>query len=180
MKNGMEVEFRHLPVADYLIENIAIERKTLSDFKSSLINKRLITQIIELKQYPKHILILEGFDFPNNEVIHENAFRGALLSIAIEHNTPLIFTKNIEDTAKYFSLLAKKKKAPLSLRPSKIFKTKKEQLQHILEGFPNIGPVKAKALIKEFKTLKNIINAQHEHLEKFLGKKTTDFLGLIE
>jgi len=42
---GFEIEFKQLPVADYIVNGIAIERKTLSDFKSSIINKRIIRQL---------------------------------------------------------------------------------------------------------------------------------------
>ena len=40
-KKGYEIEFQQLKVADYLVNDIAIERKTVSDFKSSIINKRM-------------------------------------------------------------------------------------------------------------------------------------------
>jgi len=39
---GVDVEFKHLKVADYIIGNVAVERKTISDFISSMINKRLL------------------------------------------------------------------------------------------------------------------------------------------
>ena len=42
---GVNVEFKHLKVADYLIGDAAIERKTISDFISSMINKRLLRQL---------------------------------------------------------------------------------------------------------------------------------------
>src|SRR3989344_9558221 len=60
MERGFEVEWKQLEVADYLINGVAIERKTVSDFKSSIINKRIFQQLFELKQYDKKILIVEG------------------------------------------------------------------------------------------------------------------------
>tara|TARA_Y100000034_G_scaffold130790_1_gene190152 strand:+ start:1360 stop:2016 length:657 start_codon:yes stop_codon:yes gene_type:complete len=175
------IEFKQLPVADYLIENIAIERKTLSDLQSSIVNKRIVSQLIELKQYPKHLLIVEGFPSPDKKLqLHKNALRGLLLSIAFEHQVPIIFTHDEEDTASYLAVIAtKKSKTEFSLRPSKTFRSKKEQLQYIIEGFPNIGPTKAKALIKTFGSLKNIFNASSSDLEKILGSRTKSFLDLI-
>ena len=41
---GCEVEIKHLKVADFLIKGIAIERKTVSDFINSMINKRMVRQ----------------------------------------------------------------------------------------------------------------------------------------
>jgi len=165
-----------------LVNDVAIERKTLSDLKSSIINKRIIQQLQELKQYPKNILIAEGISNEDiySGIIHENALRGFLLSVALEFQVPLIFTQNEKDTAKYLAVLAKKSpNKDFSLRASKLFKSKPERLQFILEGFPNIGPIKAKALISQFKSLKNIINASEEALLPILGKKTKDFLDLL-
>ena len=50
VKLGFEIEFRELKVGDYVIKDVVIERKTVSDFVSSMINQRLLKQIEELKQ----------------------------------------------------------------------------------------------------------------------------------
>jgi len=182
IKLGFEIKFSQLPIADYIINNIAIERKTLSDFKSSIVNKRLISQIQEIKQYPKHLIVLEGLESedPYSGRIHENAFRGFLLSIALEYQVPIIFTLNEEDTAKYLYVLAKKhKKTEFSLRPSKTYLSEKEQLQFIVEGFPNIGPKTTKKLLEHFKTIKNLTNVNKDELEKIIGKKSELLYKLI-
>ena len=181
LAKDFEIEYKNLPVADYIVKDTAIERKTISDFKSSIINKRIIQQLLELKQYPNHLLILEGIeeDIYDGQ-IHENAFRGFLLSVALEYQVPIIFTENAEDTAKYISVLAKKpEKTENSIRATKIFRTKKEQLQFILEGFPNIGPKTAKKLLKKFKTLKNLTNASLEQLQDLIGKKAESIYSLL-
>lgn len=177
IKLGFQIEFKQLEVADYLINDTAIERKTFSDLQSSIINKRIFDQLTNLKQYKTRFLILEG---ESEAFIHENAIRGFILSCSLDNQTPVIVTKDETDTANYLSVLAKrtKLKEP-SLRPSISFKSKSEQLQYILEGFPNIGPVKAKALLKKFKSLNSILNASKGELEEILGKNTDDFLKLI-
>lgn len=182
LSRDFEIEFKQLPVADYLIENIAIERKTVSDLKSSIINKRIFDQLAELKQYPKHLLLVEGI--LNEDLytsgIHENALRGFLLSVALEYQTPIIFTHNEKDTAKYLCVLAKKEpSAQLSIRASKILLSKEEQIQFILEGFPNIGPSKAKRLLEKFHTLNNIFQADEEELKEILGIRTKEFKSLL-
>lgn len=177
---NIDYEFQHLEIADYIINNIAIERKTLSDLKSSIINKRIFTQVENLKKYPSYFVIIET----NNEdiysgIIHENALRGFFISQAIQ-KVPIIFSKNEKDTARYLSVLAKKKSSDISLRPSKSLLTKKQQVQFILEGFPHIGPKKAQRLIEQFESLKKIINASEEDLSKILGKSYNSFIELIE
>jgi len=179
---GIRVQFQHLPIADYLIKNTAIERKTIQDFKSSIISKRIMRQLEELKQYPQHLLILEGIESSpyNSEIIHDNAFRGFILSIALEFQVPIIFTQSEKDTATYLALLAKKQpKSHISLRPSRIFKSKAEQQQFILEGFPSIGPATAKKLLSHFKSLKNIFTASQSDLQSIIGKKA-DAFGLLD
>ncbi len=183
-KLKMNYEFTDLKVADYIINNIAIERKTIPDLKSSIISKRIIFQLRELKQYPKSLLIVEGIS--NFElyqgIIHENALRGFLLSTAIDNQIPIIFTENEEDTAKYLSVLAireSKPKTRTSLR-QKLSLSREEQKQFILEGFPGIGPTTAGKLIAKFKSIKNIINAPEEELEPILGKKTDLFMKLLD
>ena len=57
--------------------------------------------------------------------------------------------------------------------------TEKEQLQFILEGFPDIGPVTAKKLLEKFKNLKNIFNASLEDLKEAIGKKAENLFQLI-
>ena len=182
-KLNMNYEFTHLEVADYIINNIAIERKTIPDLKGSIISKRILFQLRELKQYPKSLLIVEGIS--NFElyqgIIHENALRGFLLSTAIDNQIPIIFTENEEDTAKYLSVLAMREsipKTPTSLR-QKLSLSKEEQKQFILESFPGIGPATAKKLIEKFKSIKNIINADMNELEELLGKKADLFSKII-
>jgi len=181
-KLNIDFEFIHLPTGDYIVNDVVIERKTIPDLKSSIINKRILFQLKELKQYPKAILLIEGIStFELYEgIIHENALRGFILSTALEHKIPVIFTENEEDSAKYLAVLAKKtKKASLSLRP-KIQLDKDEQKQFILEGFPGIGPQTAKRLLHKFKTIKNIINADEKEISEILGKKAENFKRIID
>ena len=89
---GLEIEFRELKVADYLVKDTAIERKTVNDFISSMKNKRLIKQLEELQQYKNKLLLIEGIDeqdlYTDSEDwigMHPNAIRGFLLSILLKY-----------------------------------------------------------------------------------------------
>ena len=173
---GIEIEFRELKVADYIVKDVAIERKTINDFISSMINKRLFNQIQELQQYKNRLLLIEGIDeqelYSDEEGgVNGNAIRGFLLSILLKHNIPIIFTKNAEDTAKFISVLSKKQKKEMALKTKKRILNKKEQLQFIIESFPEIGPKTAQKLLTKFKTIQNIINAPEQELKEIIGKK---------
>ncbi|MCX6749501.1 MAG: helix-hairpin-helix domain-containing protein [Candidatus Pacearchaeota archaeon] len=183
---GVDAEIKELKVADYLVKGIAIERKTISDFISSMKNQRLLKQLEELQQYENRILIIEGFDeqelYTDSEErvgMHPNAIRGFLLSILLNHKVPIIFTKNYEDTARFLSILSRKKPRESPLNISKKSLSVKERSQFILESFPGIGPKTAKKLLKKFGTIKNVINAPEEELKKELGKKSDVFIRII-
>jgi Fanconi anemia group M protein len=137
-----------------------------------------------MQKYNSRILILEGKDFEFLEAqeskLNPNAIRGMILSISLDFNTNVIFTKDSEETSKYLILLAKK-----LLRPKTEFtlhsrkpQTISEQKQYIIESFPGIGPKNAKVLLKEFKSIKDIINASQEELEKLIGKKAESVIKL--
>ena len=189
---GIEIEFKNLKVGDYIVRGVVIERKTVSDFISSMINRRLFNQLEELQQYEDKLLVVEGIDeqdlYTDEEILegldarglHPNAIRGFLLSIALKFKVPIIFTKNYIDTARFISVLLKKKDKEISLNAKKKSFNKKEQMQFIIESFPGIGPKTSKKLLKEFKTIRNIMNASEEDLKKVVGKKASIIKKIID
>ena len=180
----IDLEITSLKIGDYLIGKTVIERKTTSDFVSSMLNKRLIEQLTQMKQYEKAILIIEGeigSIFRKDTNINPNSIRGFILSISTNYEIPIIMTRDYKDTSEYLIIYAKqqlKTKTQISMH-SRIPKTIKEQKQYILEAFPNIGPKKAELLLKKFKTLNNIFNAKEEELNEVLKNNTGNFKNLL-
>jgi ERCC4-type nuclease len=182
---GFEVEFKELKIGDYIVRDIVIERKTVQDFLSSMINNHLANQIEELKQYENKLLIIEGISeqeiyTENGKGINANAIRGFILSILLKHKVPIVFSKNSEDTAKYINVLSKKKESEINLNAKKKTLDKKEQLQFIIESFPGIGPKKAKKLLEKFGTIQNIILSSTEDLKEILGIQAENIKEIIE
>ena len=182
---GAELQITSLQVGDYIVGDIVIERKTFQDFISSMLSKRLIQQLINMQQYPKKLLVLEGKEnkalFENNK-LHPNAIKGMILATSLEMQVPIIQTKDEQETAIYLFLLAKRQLKPkqeLSFH-ARMPKTKEEQKRYILESFPGIGPKTAEKLLKEFRSIKNIINATKESLEKSIGQKASVLKDLVE
>ncbi len=178
---GCKVEFKKLDIGDYIVRDIVIERKSASDFFSSMINKRLARQVEEIKQFDRHLLIVEGFnnDFYNN-LENSNALRGFLLHLLLEEKVPIIYTFDEKDTALFISLIAKKKKnSEISLRGARRILNDKERAQFILEGFYGIGPKTAKKLLEKFGSLKNVFSAKEEELIGIMGKKADEFIRIL-
>jgi len=179
----VELEIKSLKIGDYLIGDIIIERKTINDFISSMINKRLIQQLKQLQKYKQNLLIIEGqsSSFFEKNKFNLNSIRGFILSISLNYHIPVIMTRDYIDTSKYLIILSKqklKKHQRITLH-SRIPKTIEEQKQYILEAFPNIGPKTSEKLLKKFKTIKNILNADEKELKEILKRKTTDFKKII-
>ena len=192
-----EIEMKQLVVADFIIEGtnaegekqvIGIERKTKEDFLNSIIDKRLISQLHSLRENFKHpILIIEGTEnLYRMREFHPNALRGMLASIAIDFQIPILNTRNYRDTAKLISVMAKRLEKPKKLSSLLLQRkplTAKEQQEMIVGSFPGIGSEISKNLLKNFKTIKEFINADLKKLKevKKIGKKKAEkILELVD
>ena len=175
----IDVKINSMAVGDYQVsDEVVIERKTASDFVSSIIDKRLFKQARELtEEFKKPIIILEGDDIYNG-MIHPNAIRGTIAALAIDFRISIIPTRNAQDTAAMIKRIAVREqngeKIPISIRTDKKPVTLMEQQLFIVESLPNIGPVNAKNLLKHFGSVSNVFNASESDLQEVegIGKKT--------
>lgn len=197
LSKNNNIKLKQLISADYVIQSkdkdgneqtVGIERKTMNDFLNSIIDKRLLTQLILLKEnFNVPLLIIEG-----NENIyalrnfHPNAIRGMLASIAVDYQIPILQTKNYRDTANLIKIIAQRLEKPkklLSLLKKKKPLTLKEQQEYIIESLPKIGPITAKSLLNTFKSVKAIFNASEkdlQNIEKIGPKKAEEIKKVIE
>jgi Fanconi anemia group M protein len=178
LRKETQVIVKNFKPGDYVLGDIAIERKTINDFLSSLISKRLFKQLNNLKYcYPKCFLLIEVFDLThlnNIKIIY-----GAILRI-IDMDIKILFSQTKNQTADIILLLYNKNKeistktniVDLNIRNPCFNKITIEMLQTI----PNIGKKRANLLLSNFKTLKNIFNADDRNLLflKGIGKKSVE------
>ena len=179
-KKHIKVDTKSLISADFIIQSkaldgrevlVGIERKTIIDFLNSIIDKRIITQLIALKEnFDIPVLMIEGeeniYQIRN---FHPNSIRGMLSAIAIDLQIPILYTKNEKDTASYLETIAKRlenKKRDISLLKSKKPISAKELQEYIVESLPGVGPTLAKSLLKKFKSIKNIANTSEKELQE--------------
>jgi ERCC4-related helicase len=180
-EQGAIIRTKQLDVGDYIAsKDVCIERKSVEDFLNSMIDGRLFNQLVTIRNnYEKPLLLLEGnmqeiFTLRN---IHKNAVMGALTSIALDYQVPIINTKNPKETAEYIFNISKReqlgKYKEIRLRLGRKGLTEKEKQQFIIEGLPTVGPMLAKNLLKKFNSIKKIANASEKKLQKIenLGPK---------
>lgn len=173
-KLNADIEVKSLAIADYQVsDEVGIERKTTKDFIVSIMDKRLYKQAKELAEnFRKPVIILEGEDLYSS-LIHPNAVRGALASLAVDFSIPIIPTRSEEDTAAMVMRIAIREqileRPVMQIRTEKKPLTLYEQQLYIVESLPNIGPVTAKKLLEEFGSVKDIINASKSDLKTVEG-----------
>ncbi len=157
-KNGINVKVGQLKAGDFIIsEDVGVERKTTDDFVNSLVDKRLFEQAQKLKQnFVRPLYIIEG-NFENLfsvRNVDSKAILGALTSLILDWQVPLLFSRNPEETADIITNLAKREqidnKKLVSVRSGQKPKILTEQQQYFIEGLPNIGPTAARNLLKHF------------------------------
>lgn len=163
-----------LPVGDYQVSpHVAVERKSSKDFVSSLIDKRIYKQAQELvENFPKPLIILEGGDLYSSG-LHPNAIRGALASLTVDFNIPIIPTRDPEDTAAMILRIASREvykgSKDIQVRTEKKPLTLQEQQLFIVESLPNVGPVTARKLLEAFDSVKGVFNASIDDLKRVSG-----------
>lgn len=174
---GVSMEFKNVHVGDYVIsERVCIERKTISDFESSIINGRLFDQVKRLREhYLFPILMLEGD--PEEFKMKNNVINGTIAALYIDHSIEVICTYNPKNSAEIIASLAKHEQAHDPRIPSLKGGARAythEQFQEFMVGnLPGVGPKLAKSLLRHFHSVKAIANAGEEELMKVdkIGKK---------
>ena len=177
----IDVKIHTMTVGDYQVsDEVVIERKTAKDFVNSIIDKRLFKQAQDLsEEFKKPIIILEGDDIYNG-MLHPNAIRGTMASLALDFRISILPTRNSQDTAAMIKRIAvreqKGEKTAISIRTDKKPVSTTEQQLFIVESLPNIGPVNAKNLLKHFGSVSKVLNASESELQEVegIGKKTAE------
>lgn len=168
-----EVRLEQLDVADYVVSNrVGIEFKTTEDFVNSIIDGRLLQQLKDLKEnYQRPVVIIEGTeDIYSVRNVHPNAIRGMLATIAVSYGIPILYSRNAKETASLIKIIAKREQEETTrdFQPHSDKKplTLKDQQEYVVSSLPGVGITLARPLLRKFKTIKKLINAKEEALQK--------------
>jgi Fanconi anemia group M protein len=170
---GVDIKLEMLKIGDYVCsEKVAVEIKTVKDFVDSIVDNRLLQQLKEIKRnFERPVVIVEGDeDIYSMRRVHPHAIRGMIATIAVSYGIPIIYSKNYKETASYLHIVAKREqengKKDFSLHGDRKPLTLKEQQEYVVSSLPGVGPALARPLLNKFKTVKKVINANAEQLEK--------------
>jgi ERCC4-type nuclease len=170
-QRGVYVQRRMLDVGDYVAGQYAVERKTVTDFISSLYSGRLFDQANRISQaYAKFLMIVEGdIQEALSDLKNPRVYWGTLLTLALNFDFKIFFTLDENETADLLSLLAKKgdgrgvQGRPLLIKKPRLVTAKDWQL-FMLESLPTIGPKSAEKLLRSFGSLHSVFTATQSEL----------------
>jgi len=171
-KIGANVNVRSLEVGDFVCsQRIVIERKTHSDFVSSIIDGRIFEQAIDLKNnFEKPIVLIEGY---STREINENALKAVIASLVVDYGISLINTKNPLDTAKTIYWIARKDqeemKHELAFKVGKKPEDRKKLKEFIVSGIPGVSTVLSKRLLEHFGSVEKIFAASEDEMRSVKG-----------
>ncbi|MDG7046034.1 MAG: heavy metal resistance protein CzcA [Nitrososphaerota archaeon] len=176
---GVSIQYKQLEVGDYILSaTVAIERKSIQDFITSLYDGRLFKQAKAIQEaYAKPLLLIEGdIAMIGNLVTNSNVYYGALAALAINSNLKTVFVPSAEHTAIFIertikSLLKNKdEQAPIAYKHTKGYDVEIQQI-YFLASLPGIGNKLAERLLSRFNSLGLVLNASKEELSDVIGPK---------
>ena len=168
------IQKKMLLYGDFVVsDRVVIEKKLVQDFIKSITDKRLFQQMRSMKDnFEKPILIIEGEESLYG-MLQPNIIRGALAAITVDLSIPIIWTRDLADTAGLVYWIAKREqideKRDIDLRNKKIPETIEEQQAYLVASLPDVSSVRAKALLEHFKTPQKVFNATVEELQEVKG-----------
>jgi len=199
-KNGVPVEVKRLQVGDYLIGNTCLERKTVKDFLTSIMDRNnpdrfglQLRGLVENYEIGERALLLEGVpptinvlggskEWLEYERRRYKTYWSALLRVALGWKIPPLKTASEKETAFVITELYRQLHAP---RPyvRKIKKARlslRERKEDILTVVPLLGRKQASILLDTYNTILNIINAPREELYSLKGVRKQAIDNLFE
>jgi Fanconi anemia group M protein len=177
-REGIDVRLETLEVGDYVCsDRVVVERKSVSDFLDTLVggDRSMFEQAGEMaSHYARPVVIVEGEgDLYEERNVHPNAIRGALASLAVDFGASVLRTDGEDDTADMLAVLAEREQddsdREVSVHGEKSTKTLPEQQEYVVASIAEVGPVTARSLLSEFRTVEAVMTATAEDLMEAEG-----------
>ncbi|MFB6229196.1 MAG: DEAD/DEAH box helicase [Halobacteriales archaeon] len=177
-RDEIDVRLETLEVGDYVCsDRVVVERKSVSDFLDTLVggDRSMFEQVGEMaSHYARPVVVVEGeADLYEERNVHPNAIRGALAALAIDFDASVLRTDGEDDTADMLAVLAGREQEEsdrrVSVHGEKSTKTLPEQQEYVVASIAEVGPVTARSLLSEFRTVEAVMTATTEDLMEAEG-----------
>ncbi len=162
-KLDVRVYYSRLAVGDYVVNpEIAAERKSISDFVSSVYDGRLFAQASALSSsYRKPYIIVEGDVTQVSSMVKNLAsYYGAIASVTLAYDLRLMHTANADETALAVAALVKNSRAkplpPGLVQPPPKSKDEAQQQLYFVSSLPGVGMKLAKRMLGRYGTPRRV------------------------
>ncbi len=187
VKLGARVTVAYLGIGDYILsDSVCIERKTISDFLSSMYSGRLGYQLQHLSAaFKMPFLLIEGRPENRPRTVNMRSFYGYVSRLVLSSPIGVLQTPDMATSALLIWLMSQKIGTSPSnprLRPSKA-RDDMETALLLLEALPGIGPVLSRRLLHEFKSLRSILQAPEHSISRVRGvgsRKARKIVDLLD
>ena len=117
------------------------------------------------------VLLIEGNPYNTSHDISRQAIRGALLSVSVSWQIPIIFSSNPSDSVDMLIMAGKQllQNNCRYLRKGHKPKRIKSKLLYFLQGLPSVGPSISNALLEHFGSPENEVLASEDELMEIEG-----------
>jgi len=164
-KLDVRVYYTRLAVGDYVVNpEIAAERKSVSDFVSSVYDGRLFAQASALaSSYRKPYIIVEGDVTEVSKLVKNLAsYYGAIASVTLAYDLRLMHTANPDETALAIAALVKNSRArpipPGLLQAPPKSKDEAQQQLYFISSLPGVGVKLAKRMLGRYGTPRRVVS----------------------
>lgn len=173
-QEALFVTRRRLPWGDFVVEQtVTLERKTVDDFATSLIQGRLFSQAHRLQAFGGlRYCILEGDLSETRPNVRPEALRGAMIALTLKFGLPILTTADEYETARTLLYIGKQlasiDQGAVGNAPRK--NSRKRTIQkRLLQQIPHVGSVRAERLLTHFGGIRAIANADKNKLASVEG-----------
>lgn len=171
-----EWEIEPLEWGDIHIENCAFERKTPSDFASSLEEGRLREQVEGLaSKFDKAFILVEGNMEDFSKLEHSDmpakSLRGMTASIIMRNGIPVVFCSKTKYLCDIAVRLARKEKEDVSVVQAEESESIANTcfIEDVFRCIDGVGVKTAEHLAEEFPSLQHALNAETNDFKRVKG-----------
>ena len=175
---GAEISMTNLQIGDYaLSDRVVVEYKRYPDFIQSILDGRLFqstsgnqeSQLGRLTKYSFPIILIQIDSDDSPASVNINSIMGAISSIILDFRISIIVTQSDLESATFMFQVAKREQYESSKKPKLPSITKKDQSVEIIQAFmltaiPGINLTKAQEILKVYKSINDLTNANPEEL----------------